>query len=52
MIPTINVAVLKGSPSETNRQKSIKAVLQFRKLQAEIERVCKEKGIPVPELVC
>lgn len=52
MIRAIKVAVLQGTPSESNRQKTLKAIQQFRHLQAETERICKEKGIVIPEMVC
>lgn len=52
MIKTIKVAVLRGCPSEDNRQKTLKAVLKFQLAQANLERVCKEQDIPVPEMVC
>ncbi len=56
MIPRVNLARLM-TPStprekEDNRQKTLDRIQSFNDAQAEIERVCDEKGIPVPPMVC
>lgn len=39
-------------PSEDNRQKSLDMVRRYNEARAELEKRCKELGIPVPEMVC
>lgn len=39
-------------PSEGSRERTLKALEDYQKAQAELERICKEKGIEVPVLVC
>jgi hypothetical protein len=35
-----------------NRAKSLEMVRRFNAAQRKLERICKEKGIPVPVMVC
>lgn len=39
-------------PDPGARQRTLDAMTQFRKADEELKRICKEKGIPVPELIC
>lgn len=52
MVPKINLVALDIKPSQENRQKTLDAVEQYKRADEELKRVCKEKGITVPEMVC
>lgn len=34
------------------REWHLQQILKYQKAQAELERVCKEQGIPIPVMVC
>lgn len=53
MIHSVKLGDLpKPPPSEASRQRSLQLVEDFRKAQADLERICAEKGIPVPQMFC
>ncbi len=56
MTPRVNLSQLttRRDPATlvNNRQKSLDAVQRFKDAQANLERVCEEKGIQVPVMVC
>jgi len=53
MIPSVRLSDLpKPRPSEASRQRTLQLVEDFRKAQADLERICAEKGIPVPQMFC
>lgn len=35
-----------------SREKTLEMIQKFQAAQVELERVCKEKGIPVPVMIC
>lgn len=39
-------------PSGGSRERTLKALAQFQAAQERLEKVCAEKGIPVPVMVC
>ncbi|ARV77375.1 hypothetical protein FDI21_gp206 [Pseudomonas phage Noxifer] len=56
MVPRFDLSKLRErqTPEQLagNRQKSLDMVQRFQTAQKELERVCAEKGIPVPIMVC
>ncbi len=51
--PKINLDRLReGTVSKDNRAKAQNVMQAYLDAQVELERVCKEKGIPVPKIVC
>ncbi|MCY1300585.1 hypothetical protein D9M68_19740 [compost metagenome] len=52
MVPKISAALLRGKEDPDSRQRTLDAIEQWRRADADIERICKEKGIPVPVLTC
>jgi uncharacterized protein YcaQ len=56
MVPRLDLSRLRErqTPEQLagNRQKSLDMVQRFQTAQKELERVCAEKGIPVPIMVC
>ncbi len=53
MIPSIRLQDLKrAEPDSTSRERTLKAVEDFRKAHDDLVRVCEEKGIEVPIMIC
>ena len=53
MIRPVRLSDLAPFPVDPNaRQKTLERVAQFQAAQKELERVCAERGIPVPQMVC
>lgn len=53
MVPTINLRSLKPlPPCEGSRERTLEALARFQAAQERLEKVCAEKGIPVPVMVC
>lgn len=55
MIPAINVALLRRLRETTrkeSRDTTTKRLRQFHEASERLQRVCKEKGLEVPEMVC
>lgn len=55
MVPLLRFSALavKHNPEtlKRNREKSQEMVARFNEIQADIERICKEKGLSVPVLM-
>lgn len=55
MYVPLRINLIRNVTSETredNRAKSLEMVRRYRDAQQRLEAVCKEKGIPVPVMVC
>ena len=53
MIHPIRLSDLKPLPPEPGaRQRTLEMIERYQTAQKELERVCAEKGIPVPQLMC
>lgn len=50
LMPKIDLSKIKVEPG--SRERTLEAMERYRKADAELERLCKERGIPVPKLVC
>ena len=55
MVPLLKFSALavKHDPEtlKRNRERSLEFVAKFNEVQTDLERICKEKSIPVPVLV-
>lgn len=47
-----NFCAARVKPDPDARQRTLDAMAQYQKADEELRRICKEKGIPVPELIC
>lgn len=47
-----NFLASRVKPQPGARERSLKAVEQWKRADEELRRVCQERGIPVPVLVC
>jgi uncharacterized protein (DUF58 family) len=57
MLPPLRIALADRQPmspeeAKKSRERTLEAMRKYREAQAELERICKEKGIEVPILVC
>ncbi|MNM45055.1 hypothetical protein D3C81_559700 [compost metagenome] len=53
MVPFVALGKLDRSKIQPKpREWHLAQIQKFQAAQAELERVCKEQGIPVPQMVC
>jgi hypothetical protein len=52
MIRPFTLSDIKPLPNANGREHSLDMVRRYQEAQAKLEAICKEKGIPVPIMVC
>lgn len=50
--PIKALACKSNADKELARERTIASIDTFNKAQTELERICKEKGMRVPEMIC